>query len=50
MISPGTTGSVSCRLTSGNPAQESPLGHGPQARPRARDTARIFVASLTNIG
>jgi hypothetical protein len=34
MISRGTIGSVGCKLTSGNPAQESPLGHGPQARPR----------------
>jgi hypothetical protein len=33
MISRGTIGSVGCRLTSGNPAQESPLAHGPQARP-----------------
>jgi hypothetical protein len=34
MISPGTIGSVGCRLHSGNPGTESPLGHGPKARPR----------------
>jgi hypothetical protein len=34
MISPGTIGSVGCSLHQRQPGTESPLGHGPKARPR----------------
>jgi hypothetical protein len=36
MISRGTIGSVGCRLHQRQTGTESPLGHGPQARPLIR--------------